>query len=380
MTSGIFGAGIPPAWARTLVDQTAFDDEQTRLAYVWTFLGFDKDAAKDGDWFRATLATRSVFVQRFGSELKGFENRCAHRSYPLRVADKGNGPIVCGFHHWRYDKDGHAVGIPMCQELFGATPREIGARLTQIDIATCGTLVFGRFRASHANESLEQFLGESFPILQAMSRWQVEPRYLTRTVKANWRLCFHISVDDYHIVAVHPTTFGKVGYLKRENIGYFRVGGHSAYFTDPDPQGVTKMAAACREGTWRSANYRVFHIFPNLTVAHFLSDRQHWFILVLQYVPIAKDRSLMRAWLYSAPFPAAQPWYERWIAPFTNPIRTVAVRYFANRVLSEDNEVCERLQTIAHQIDDRPILGALEERVAWFEETYAKAVSSRPGA
>jgi phenylpropionate dioxygenase-like ring-hydroxylating dioxygenase large terminal subunit len=73
--------------------------------------------AADGDWFRASLATRSVFVQRFGPELKGFENRCVHRSYPLRDADRGNGPIVCGFHHWRYDHEGRALGIPLCDEL-----------------------------------------------------------------------------------------------------------------------------------------------------------------------------------------------------------------------------------------------------------------------
>ena len=79
-------------WARTLTDPLAFAHEQRCLSYAWTFLGFTTDLAKDGDWFRATLATRSVFVQRFGSELKGFENVCAHRFYPLRTKDRGNGP------------------------------------------------------------------------------------------------------------------------------------------------------------------------------------------------------------------------------------------------------------------------------------------------
>jgi nitrite reductase/ring-hydroxylating ferredoxin subunit len=93
-------------WTRTLTDPQAFAHEQRCLAYVWTFLGFTTDLAKDGDWLRTTLATRSVFVQRFGSELKGFENVCAHRFHPLRTKDRANGPIVCGFHHWRYDADG----------------------------------------------------------------------------------------------------------------------------------------------------------------------------------------------------------------------------------------------------------------------------------
>ena len=58
------------------------------VSNIWTFLGFVHDVAKDGDWFRASLATRSVFVQRFGNELRGFENRCAHRSFPLRTSDR----------------------------------------------------------------------------------------------------------------------------------------------------------------------------------------------------------------------------------------------------------------------------------------------------
>ena len=134
-------------WPDTLVDEAAFHREQAQLARVWTFLGHTRDVAKDGDWFRTSLATRSVFVQRFGSELRAFENSCAHRSFPLRNADKGNGPIICGFHHWRYNEEGRAVGIPQCPQLFDTTPKDMGAALTPVQIATCGPLIFGRFRA-----------------------------------------------------------------------------------------------------------------------------------------------------------------------------------------------------------------------------------------
>jgi phenylpropionate dioxygenase-like ring-hydroxylating dioxygenase large terminal subunit len=360
-------------WPHTLIDPVAFCREQTQLSHVWTFLGMSTDVARDGDWFRATLGTRSVFVQRFGTKVAGFENRCAHRSFPLRNADKGNGPIVCGFHHWRYDQDGRAIGIPNCSELFGVTPRQLDARLSPVEIATCGSLVFGRVAATGDTETLEEYLAESFPILAAMSNSPVEPQHFVRTVKANWRLCYHASVEDYHIVAVHPNTFGKVGYLKRENIGYFRFGRHNAFFTNPDPNALTRMAAECRTGTWQSGNYRVFHIFPNLVVAHFRADGQYWYILVLQYAPVAMNRSTMRAWIYPAPFAADHGWLARWTRPFTHPVRAIAVRYSVNRLLKEDNDVCEKHQSIAQQIQGAPLLGALEERIAWFEEAYAQA-------
>lgn len=310
--------------------------------------------------------------------MRGFENRCAHRSFPLRTADRGKGPIVCGFHHWRYDSEGHAVDIPHCRELFGATPKDMAAVLAPIEVATCGSLVFGRFRAAGDSETLEQFLGEGFPILKALSIARARPQLLKRQVEANWRLCFQISVEDYHIVAVHPRTFGKNGYLKRRNIGYFRFGRHSAFFTRSEPDAFARMAAECRQGTWRSVNYRVFHIFPNLTLSHFRADGQHWYMLVLQYAPVAIDRSAMRAWLYPAPFPPAEePRHLRWTDPLTDPLRRWVVPYYVKRVLREDNGVCERLQEVAHQIKDAPVLGGLEERLDWFEQGYAEVMQAR---
>jgi len=362
-------------WPDTLVDAAAFRREQTSLAKMWTFLGHARDVAKDGDWFRTTLATRSVFVQRLGDELRGFENRCAHRSFPLRTADKGNGPILCGFHHWRYESEGRAIDIPQCEKLFGGSPQEVGARLRPVEVARCGALILGRFQAPGDNETLEAYLGDAFPILEAMFPQGAAPQFLTGPVKANWRLCFQIAVEDYHVVAVHSPIFGKAGYLKRENIGYFRFGRHSAFFTTPDPDALAKMVAECRAGTWRSANYRVIHIFPNLTITHYRTDGHHWYVMAMQYVPVAHDRSVMRAWFHHAPFPPSgpYPWFERLFKPAVDLTRRAIVRYYSNKVLKQDSAVCEKLQTVASQIRPSPVYGGLEERLGWFEEGYAKA-------
>ena len=364
-------------WPDALFDLELFRKEQERLAHIWTFLGFKHDLAKDGDWLRAAIATRSVFVQRFGEELRGFENRCAHRSFPLRGAESGNGPIVCGFHHWRYDANGRAVGIPQCKELFGRTPREMTAQLTPVEIATCGSLIFGRFPKPGDNQTLEQFLGESFPILAAISKAKTAPRLITRVVEANWRLCFHANVEDYHPVAIHPGTFGKGGYPKPERISYFRFGWHSAYFTNPDPDSLRAMAEDCRAGTWQSANYRVFHIFPDLTVSHLRAHWENWCIVFVQYRPVSPSRSVMHAWWYPAPFPPRRSdWYDRATRPATDLFRKFAMPYVVDRVLGQDNAVCEAQQSIARQLSPAPLLGALEERLVWYEEAYAELMRS----
>jgi phenylpropionate dioxygenase-like ring-hydroxylating dioxygenase large terminal subunit len=365
-----------PLWARALTDPAAFAHEQAKLGQYWTLLGLATDIPDDGDWFRATLGGRSVFVQRFGDTLRGFENRCAHRFYPLRLADKGNGVIRCGFHHWQYDKDGRALGIPKCQEMFGKTPRDLDARLTRIEIATCGMLVFGRFPPATAGETLQQYLGDGYAILQAMCTSRAAPLFLTRPVAANWKLCFHITLDDYHIVAVHPTTVGRSGYMPADKVRYFRFGRHSAFF---ETDTVETMAAQCREGTYRPSEYRIMQFFPNLVAVHFCASRT-WYVVLQQYLPLACDRSLLRAWAFPAPFPAQDcDWRDRLIRQAMAPLLPLGMRFQWPKVLNEDHAVCERLQTVAAQADGLPILGKQEERIAWFEEAYADAMAA-PGA
>ena len=364
-----------PSWASAIADPAAFAHEQARLERFWTLLGLITDAANDGDWFRSTLCGRSVFVQRFGEDLRGFENRCAHRSYPLRTADKGHGVIRCGFHHWQYDKDGRAVGIPQCLELFGKPPRELGARLNPVEIATCGALVFGRFAASGTGESLEHYLGDGFAILRAMTAGARPTLQLTRAIAANWKLCFHITLDDYHIVAVHPHSFGRSGYLKPERVRYFRFGRHSAFL---ESGSLAAMAAQCRDGSYRPSDYRILQLFPNLVVAQLCVART-WYVFMQQYQPVTHDKTLMRSWTFPTPFPATDTnGRERLLRLVARPWLPPFIHYFWSKLMREDHDVCERLQTNARQIDGAPILGKQEERIAWFEEAYAEAVAHEP--
>lgn len=369
-----------PDWTQTLTDPQAFAHEQRCLAFAWTFLGFTTDLAKDGDWFRATLAARSVFVQRFGAELKGFENVCAHRFFPLRTEDRGNGPIVCGFHHWRYDSEGAVLGIPMCQEQFGTVSRALGAHLNPIEIETCGTLVFGRFPAPVKGESpaqsLVDFLGAGLPILDALSRSGDTPQTLSMPVAANWKLNLHISLDDYHTVALHPTTFGKNGYMRREDISYDRFGLHSAFLNSDRPDAFAEMATACANGSFRATHYCIFQFLPNLIVALFRSDGEFFDCYIQQSVPIAHDRSVQRTWIYPAPFPADHAWPIRWTRFLSDPIRKRLVLHYVRRVAREDNAACERLQEVAHQVDKAPFLSALEERIGWFEQSYRELIAA----
>lgn len=359
-------------------DPAAFEEEQAKLGRIWTFLGLTTDIPKENDWFRATLGGRSIFVQRFGDEIRGFENVCPHRFFPLRTADQGNGVIRCGFHHWQFNKEGCAVGIPHCKELFGKTPRELDVRLSQVEISTCGALVFGRFQSKESAESLEEFLGDGFTVIQAMFGAETSPHRTTMESQANWRLLTHISLDEYHLVAVHPSTFGKYGYLGKDVVKYFRIGPHNAYLAGTDDGGFERVVASCREGTPHpQGGYGMIQIFPN---SSFLQVRtaMSWYVVFINYLPVAHDRTLIRVWFAPAHFRYEdRSWVRRLARKVLEPWLPPFVRYYLRKVLKEDSDACEKSQRVVRQIDGAPILGRHEERIGWFEEAYEEAMRGR---
>ena len=368
----------PPLWSRAAADEAAFAEEQQILGATWTFVGFLGDLPKDGDWVRARLGGRSIFVQRFGEQIRGFENRCAHRFFPLRTEERGNGPIVCGFHHWRYDKDGLALGIPMCQDVFEKTPREINARLRPVEIGLCGSLIFGRFTLPEGGPTIEEFLGDTYVVLKTICPANVDALRCQREMAANWKFSHHISLDDYHIVAIHPKTFGKNGYLKNEIVKYSRVGPHSVFLasTDADPLGDT--VRACRDGTYRPQGYTIINLFPNLVIsqAHVrtLRGEQYWYSSVQRFVPISAGTSMVQVWLYRSPFKGGQALRYQKLHRLVERVLSRMVRKKFMEILEEDSVACEKLQSIAGQMTEDQIISAHEKRIAWFEEGYARAM------
>lgn len=359
------------AWARTLTSEPDFLKEQAALGTCWTLLAVAEDLLNDGDWVRAVLGGKSVFIQRFGGQLKGFENRCAHRFFPLRTADKGNGPIVCGFHHWRYDRDGLALGIPHCVEVYGKTPREIGARLPPLEIATCGSLVFGRF-PSDGGESLETFLGDGFPILQVLADMPARTYKVADDINANWMLLVQITLDDYHLVAVHH----RKTYSMNEEMEYHRFGHdnqHSAQFVHTRETPAI-MAAQCLAGHCEPNDYRIFNIFPNLAVSLFRA-KPYWYCFIQQFIPLSAGRSRQRGWFYRTKIAVEETALEKFIEPISEIIRPRIVRRVIERIGDEDHRACEQLQSVAAQADAWPILSSQEKRIEWFWEAYQHSLA-----
>ncbi|MQT15370.1 aromatic ring-hydroxylating oxygenase subunit alpha [Segnochrobactrum spirostomi] len=373
-----------PTWVAAAVSDDAFTLEQASLARFWTFVGYRSDIPNHGDWFTTTLGSASIFIQREKERIVAFENRCAHRFYPLRTSPRGNGPIVCGFHHWRYDADGRAIGVPKSNDMFGAKPADLCKSLNGLEVATCGDLIFARRPAPERGETLEDFLGDAYALVAALSMPRAKPIRIVQDVAAHWKFLHHISLDDYHLVAVHPSTFGKKGYLKPETVRYVRFGRHSAFFDSADDVCLRDVSAACAQGRFQPATYLIVNIFPNFLISLYRAPdvfgSTHWYASAIRYRAVARDRTLVESRLYPTTFETPQRGVSRTLRPVIDRIMPSIVAIVARRIMREDNAICAGLQSTAHQIDGDQMLGRFERRIGWFEEAYARALEGGPGA
>jgi phenylpropionate dioxygenase-like ring-hydroxylating dioxygenase large terminal subunit len=360
-----------------LYDEKAFAEEQARLGQIWTLVGYASDIPGENDWFRTLLGGRSVFIQRFADGLRGFENRCAHRSYPLRTAERGNGPILCGFHHWRYDSKGTATGIPNCKDAFGTTPRELGRSLVRLDMACCGELIFARFPGRH--DSLEAFLGPAFEVLALLCADLRGAGRASLACKANWRLLHWINLDEYHLAAVHPGSFGaQERYLPSQALNYMRCGPNSAYFLGAGSGGMTEWLALLRAGSLDPVGYRIINLITGglilLTPDVRFLGQSFRYLACIRNIPLASDRSEWAIRFIRLRPNGARPGVLTAALNLSEPVRLAMLRWHLLQVLREDRAICEELQRHARQIAPDPIHGASEIRVAWFNAAYAEAM------
>ncbi|OOG64080.1 hypothetical protein B0E46_09185 [Rhodanobacter sp. B04] len=177
---------------------------------LWQYAGHAAQLAQPNDWILANIAGREVVVQNFAGELRAFSNVCSHRFSAIRSKPCGHGPLQCPYHHWTYNKEGVPRGIPLRNQFSElADPGAIEKlALERWAVDRCGGLVF--VRLAREGQSLREFLGATYPAMQAASESLIKVvREFEYTIEANWKVVIQNTLELYHIVAVHPRSFGK---------------------------------------------------------------------------------------------------------------------------------------------------------------------------
>jgi hypothetical protein len=199
----------------------------------------------------------------------------------------------------------------------------------------------------------------------------------TMPVAANWRLSQWISLDEYHLPAVHPDSFrGNQRYIPRELLNYMRFGPNSAYFMARSGT-LQDWAGLLRDGERDPVAYRMIHLFPDVAIS--LSHRVRVlrqgfrYIYVVRHVALGVDRCVAEIAVLRAGSEGTGDLLARFVDLFEPLARRVAA-WRGRRILREDHVVCETLQAQARQLAGSPVYGAAEARAGWFDEAYAAAM------
>lgn len=341
-------------------DEAYFAAEMASLSdSCWQFVGVTDELAQPDDWVRARVYGLDVFVQNFKGELRGFHNVCQHRGFPIRTKRSGNGRVQCGFHAWNYDAHGVPVGVSRNEELFPLSREDKrNLSLTPVCVASAGKFVF--VAVSDTVPPLAEYLGRYAHLLELWSgrtsgirdRWH-------GTTKANWKLPYEVTLDEYHVNFVHATSFRDVA-IPVWGCVYEQEGVHSHLLRRRTADwSFENFWSGVASGEYEFAGYKVHHFFPNM----FVVVARHM-LLITHFIPVAAGETEHHdTMLAGTEFEVDDATWDETVASQ----RTIA---------GEDRTISEAQQSVMGQYRNAPTFGALEERVRWFHQIYQRIVES----
>ena len=352
-------AVIPPSH---YVSDQAFSREQDQLfSRAWQFVAMAEELAQPNDFVALTLGGKSVVVQNFDGELRAFQNVCRHRHSILQCERRGNRPLVCPYHGWRYDKTGLASGIPSRPRFDEADLRDSESlRLDAYAVEACGKFVF--VRPSSKGVSLGEFLGATAPLLQKISAGmghRVDTLELTEA--ANWKVAVENTLEFYHVNLIHRDSFAKLGASEREQLVQ---GPHSqamaSVAVDPSARRASLMEMLSAR-PFSIEGYLHQFIFPNLTIA----TTQGATFSVQTFEPVAAGTTRFTSHVYATL--TGKPAGATVAAAIAQ-----QTAEFNRKVFSEDQAVCELVQRGLRETPDerRGMLSSEEGRVQAFQHGY----------
>ncbi len=308
-------------------------------------------------------------VQNFKGQPKAFRNVCSHRFSRIQTAACGNRPLTCPYHGWSYDVEGRPIGVPHNAQAFGLDDADRSAlALKPYALETCGRFVFVRMAAE--GPSLRQFLGRVYDDLEHFT--EACPTEVGRTAfewDVNWKVGLENAAEGYHTRMIHRESLDPT---LDEDLLVERIEDHTVFYRSLSEKTqawwervakIIKMQVS--ERFPQSVNWV---IFPNIVIL-----ATHGASFVFQtFEPLSPLRFRFKSTYWMA---QSQP------GPASDAVAQ-SLWDFSEQVMSEDKGVCTYVQAgLADTASDRPpLLGVPEQRIAHFQQAYARSMGLAPYA
>lgn len=334
----------------------------------WQFAGMSGELSANRDFVCVDYPGCDVVVQNFRGELRAFQNVCTHRFNRLQTDDRGNRPLMCGYHGWTYDETGFPAGRPRKEQFADADREQLC--LERYRVETCGQFVF--FSMVEDGPSLRDWLGDYHDVLEQLGTGMGrQVHYGLMPHAANWKLLVENVLECYHCATVHPQTFVAGLGVGRAPIEQISSDAHhsSAHFPKEDrPQPRARVRALAHLDRRAFAHSSYFHIFvfPNL----FVASIEGLSFYVGHVLPVAPAHSLLRMRFFEpdVPLTANQRVLQDAINQQNLP--------FGERVIAEDRTILEQVQRGVEATTKPGLLGTEEVRIAAFHAAWHELMAA----
>ena len=327
----------------------------------WLCVGFLEDLRNDRDFVTAEIGRHSIVVQNFRGELRAFRNVCSHRFSRIQTARCGNRGLTCPYHGWSYDAEGVPVGVPLNRQSFGLSEADRHALvLERYELETVGNFVFVRMQ--RGGVGLAEYLGSFHDDLAHVGAICTD-RFEQASFDwaANWKLGMDNAAEGYHVPLVHAESFGLI---LSTDLDITTDRDHSRYTGGLKERSLSWWGTVAKgiglERSERYPEYGNFLIFPNIVVTF-----SYGAFLTFQTIEPTGPETLRIN---------STAWLARNNGRGARGMVVESLREFSAKVRNEDRDICAVAQKGVRDTGTRrpPLLGALEGRIAHFQQAYAR--------
>lgn len=343
-----------------------FQKEKQSFQNLWLFACFKQDLKNEGDYVLKKFPFGEVIIRNFGEKIKAFFNICPHRFSRIFSESSGNSILECPYHGWRFNESGNPSVIPHKKDCFGNEFDLEKASLKFLDIDYCGEFVFLRAHKNQHSITLEDFLGIDYSTLLKISSF-LSTRIDTHeySFKANWKLVIENSLEEYHLLKVHPETLAQI---LSNNIKYELNPYSSSSTISLQEKNSNKLQKIKKffTNSLEQADYKHTFIFPNLAIA--TTEGFSFFIQEAWPLSAEETKYISHGFL---------PNFQTSCSPIIQQQITEQYKNTNRKVFYEDLSICDGIQIALKTVANyEGILGKREERIHHFQSLYLKTLET----
>lgn len=333
----------------------------------WIFGCLTDELVQKNDYKLVEFETFSLFIYNTGNGIKAFKNLCPHRFNKIFIETKGNGPLVCRFHSWAFDKDGKNLN-PEVKGLDSETQSCLS--LEQYKVAIVGKFVFVNF--NNNDLSIEEYLGKYYEKLVQISNCLGAEIYQEDNMhKVNWKLIVENVIDKSHCKSLHMKTLVNIGLcIKRNEDEFFDTYASSIRLYKAESYNNEKSKKIINTYLPRDISndfYEHIYIYPNLTIGIFEGLNY----TIGNIIPLKVDESI-----YSLKYFFSKINSNNSISlEILENMKDEVIR-FGNQVFNEDKEILEVVQKSIHMASHNGYLISNENRLRHFYDLYNKNIEA----